>query len=360
MAVNGILYRGSAAPGDVRQTAAGTANQVLHGTNPPAMSAVVEADITLADNTTNDTTTSKHGFAPKGTVGTTQFWRQDWTLSTPAGSGDVVGPASSVEKEIALFDGTTGKLLERATGTGFVKVTSGVYQTPSATVALASEVSGDLPFANLTQIAGLSVLGVTGSSTADVAAITAGTDGHVLTRVSSSSVVFAQPGFQLIEEQSPSGAATATFSSLGAFTHLELKWSARSDAVATSVVLNINFNGDTGSNYDRENTSAAAAVLAAGESLGQTTMQIGSVTAASGTAGMVGTGTLTIYDYRGTTFQKQATALSCLRRATTSGNTLLQSHALGWRDTSAITSIVLTLGSGNFVSGSKLSLYGLK
>ena len=43
------------------------------------------------------------------------------------GTGDVVGPAASVDMEIALFDSTTGKLLERATGTGFVKATSGVY-----------------------------------------------------------------------------------------------------------------------------------------------------------------------------------------------------------------------------------------
>lgn len=43
-------------------------------------------------------------------------------------------------------------------------------------VSLTADVSGDLPFANLTQIAGLSVLGVTGASTADVAAITGTTD----------------------------------------------------------------------------------------------------------------------------------------------------------------------------------------
>jgi hypothetical protein len=49
-------------------------------------------------------------------------------------------------------------------------------------LASANAITGDLPFANLTQIAGLSVLGVTGNSTADVAAITAGTDGHVLRR----------------------------------------------------------------------------------------------------------------------------------------------------------------------------------
>lgn len=45
---------------------------------------------------------------------------------TGAGSGDVVGPSSSVASEAALFDGTTGKLLKRATGTGFVFRTSGV------------------------------------------------------------------------------------------------------------------------------------------------------------------------------------------------------------------------------------------
>lgn len=47
-------------------------------------------------------------------------------------------------------------------------------------------ITGDLPFSNLTQIAGLSVLGVAGSSTADVAAITAASDHQVLRRSGSS------------------------------------------------------------------------------------------------------------------------------------------------------------------------------
>lgn len=42
------------------------------------------------------------------------------------GTGDVNGPSSSVDSEIALFSGTTGKLLKRATLTGIVKATSGV------------------------------------------------------------------------------------------------------------------------------------------------------------------------------------------------------------------------------------------
>lgn len=51
--------------------------------------------------------------------------------------GDVTGQASSVDSEIALFSGTGGKTIKRATGTGFVKVTSGVMGTPAATIVAA-------------------------------------------------------------------------------------------------------------------------------------------------------------------------------------------------------------------------------
>lgn len=54
--------------------------------------------------------------------------------------------------------------------------------TVTLPIDLTTDVTGDLPFANLAQIAGLSVLGVTGSSTADVAAITAASDKQVLRR----------------------------------------------------------------------------------------------------------------------------------------------------------------------------------
>jgi hypothetical protein len=43
-----------------------------------------------------------------------------------AGTGDVVGPAASVDSELALFNSTTGKLIKRGSMTGLVKATSGV------------------------------------------------------------------------------------------------------------------------------------------------------------------------------------------------------------------------------------------
>lgn len=43
--------------------------------------------------------------------GTTTFLRADGTFTAPAGGGDVVGPAGAVNGKVAIFSGTTGKLI---------------------------------------------------------------------------------------------------------------------------------------------------------------------------------------------------------------------------------------------------------
>lgn len=48
------------------------------------------------------------------------------------GSGDVTGPSSSVDGEIALYNSTTGKVIKRASTTGILKASSGVLSAATA------------------------------------------------------------------------------------------------------------------------------------------------------------------------------------------------------------------------------------
>jgi hypothetical protein len=64
------------------------------------------------------------------------------------GTGDVTGPESSVDNELALFSGTGGKTIKRASTTGLLKATSGVvaaavagtdYVTPTGAETLSNK-----------------------------------------------------------------------------------------------------------------------------------------------------------------------------------------------------------------------------
>ena len=59
-----------------------------------------------------------------------------------AGTGDVSGPAASVDSEIALFNSTTGKLIKRASISGLAKLTSGVLSAAASGTDYAPATSG--------------------------------------------------------------------------------------------------------------------------------------------------------------------------------------------------------------------------
>lgn len=165
--------------------------------------------------------------------------------------------------------------------------------------------------------------------------------------------------FVKIAEQTPSGVPSVTFSSLGAYTHLDLIWMGRGDTANISVLLKVIFNGDTGANYD--STAVYGNGSAGGTQVfGAVSADIGALPAATGDANMCGAGVLRIFNYRGTTFHKRATSNENFQRSTINPGQVTRQYAIGWRNTAAITSITVSLSADNFVAGSKFSLYGIQ
>lgn len=96
------------------------------------------------------------------------------TVTTGSGGGGDVSSntATSVDGEVALFSGTGGKTIKRATGTGLAKLTSGVLGVATAGTDYAS--AGAITSSGLT-MATARLLGRTTASTGAVEEITVGT-----------------------------------------------------------------------------------------------------------------------------------------------------------------------------------------
>lgn len=87
-----MIYEHSSVP---TRLAVGSAHQLIHGGTDPSYSAVVEADITLANNTTDNVSTSAHGFAPILPNDATRYLDGTGVYSVPPGSGGGGGLAQS-------------------------------------------------------------------------------------------------------------------------------------------------------------------------------------------------------------------------------------------------------------------------
>lgn len=185
---------------------------------------------------------------------------------------------------------------------------------------------------------------------------------EVSTGLTVSGTTITSSGEVLIEEYTADGTTgTKTFSAIpGTYRSLRLEWVGRSSQAATSTNITVQFNGDTASNYDSQLKAASATTLSASESLGATSALVGSLSAASATANYAGSGRLFINEYAGTTFFKSGQSQYSYQTGTASGNLTNRAYVIGWRSTSAITSMTVALASGNYVSGTKLRLYGIQ
>lgn len=108
-----------------------------------------------------------------------------WDAYSPTGTGagNVSAGGTLTADEIVLGAGGTAVATLGSLGTTTTVLHGNAAGAPTfGAVSLTADVSGDLPYANLAQGSALSVLGVTGNATADVASIAAGSDHQVLRR----------------------------------------------------------------------------------------------------------------------------------------------------------------------------------
>ncbi len=191
------------ATADVASIAAATDNQVLRrsgttvafGAVNLASSDAVTGALTVTNGGTGGTSQS----TARTGLGATTLGGNLFTITNPSAitfprfnADNTVSSLSAPDFRTAIGAGTGGGTVTSVGGTGTVNgitltgtVTSSGNLTLGGTLSgvnLATQVTGDLPFANLAQGSALSVLGVTGNATADVASIAAGTDHQVLRR----------------------------------------------------------------------------------------------------------------------------------------------------------------------------------
>jgi hypothetical protein len=119
---------------------------------------ITDANLVISDITTNNSSTSQHGFLKKLTGTATQYMDGSGNWSTPAGISYSAGTGLSLSG--TAFSVNTSQnisVLSNLTSNGFVKTTGGTgFLSVSGLVSLSSDVTGNLPHTNLNSGTGAS------------------------------------------------------------------------------------------------------------------------------------------------------------------------------------------------------------
>lgn len=162
----------------------------------------------------------------------------------------------------------------------------------------------------------------------------------------------------ITEVVTASSASSVTFSAIpGTYRDLIIKVRGQGDSGAAADI-HAQFNADTAGNYDVQYV-ATNNTTTTGTPVDATTAAIlGSLSATGSLASVPGACEATIFDYKGTTFNKCALGQFGYKTATSSSGSVVGSTESQWRNSAAITAVKVFLSAGNFVNGSVVSLYG--
>jgi hypothetical protein len=267
-------------------------------------------------------------------------------ITGSGGSGDVVGPGVAVNDDIALFSGTTGKLIKDS---GFK-------------IADLQPIDSDL-----TALAALGTTGLiarTGAGTVAARTITAGagitlTDGDGVAGNPTVSADF----YKFAETVLGADTATVAFNTIpGTYRSIMVTVQVRNDNAASGATDGyMQFNGDTAANYSRSFGAWTGTAVNSGQTISAAKCPAFFAINNGAAAGLATVLTITIYNYARTDWKKMATSIMGIPLAISSGNLQGNTISFFWNSSAAITDILLGMtDTSKFKTGSVFTCYLLK
>jgi hypothetical protein len=148
---------------------------------------------------------------------------------------------------------------------------------------------------------------------------------------------------------------SVTFSSIPqTYKHLQLRWAGR-DA-SNSGDSYIRFNADSGNNYSAHRIAGGTGSVSSSVVVPASTIYVGVMANSSDASNVFAAGVTDILDYSSTSKNKTARAFT----GTYGANIFVMLRSGAWYNTTAISSLEFISGGSGWVSGSRISLYGIK
>jgi len=158
-------------------------------------------------------------------------------------------------------------------------------------------------------------------------------------------------------------AASVTFSNLDQYSdyqHLQIRATGRVSASITFTSAFIRLNGDAASNYSNHALLGTNSSVSSEGAANSSEPYIWRIAGNSTTSGIFSPLVLDILDPFETTKNKTVRSLSGADFPGSNPSAIVQVSSANGRSTNSITSILLQSATGNFLAGSRFSLYGIK
>jgi len=158
------------------------------------------------------------------------------------------------------------------------------------------------------------------------------------------------------------GAAAANFDITGipaTFSHLQLFVFVRADPAALTNSCLARFNNDSTANYHSQTVQGQGSTAAAGEGTAATSASLGACLANTAPANWYSSHIVQIPNYAASGPIKIADFLTTYRWQTAAGGHVRVNGGVYWNNGAAISRITVLPQSGNWMAGSRCTLYGL-